>query len=281
MERHISALLALVVLFATVTLSQEQTVDVLHLKNGSVIRGQVTELSTSNIKIKTADGSLFVYAMADVDKMETETVSPKSLTVAPENRSPVASIVPKDNSEVISRTEPVEQSNELPSASPKQEGIRFGLRGGLFGSLQIWDHLEGTPDSKIGLGLMGTLTGGVNLDDDMYFGVGPLLGGSFHSQSEKILGYQTTTTVNAVDFGVSIVGGFDDMFLLIGFGSAQASVTAEAGGESETVDMPDSAPYRRVTLGFADGFGFGVSYVSYSDWARNLSRFEINLGLAF
>jgi hypothetical protein len=36
-----------------------------------------------------------------------------------------------------------------------------------------------------------------------------------------------------------------------------------------------------VTLGWGDGLGFAVSYVSYSGWATNLSRFEINLGWSF
>jgi hypothetical protein len=45
--------------------------------------------------------------------------------------------------------------------------------------------------------------------------------------------------------------------------------------------MPESASFRRVSLGWGDGFGFGVSYVSYSDWAQQLSRFEINVGFTF
>jgi hypothetical protein len=59
------------------------------------------------------------------------------------------------------------------------------------------------------------------------------------------------------------------------------SVTATVSGDSKTIDMPDSAPYRRVMLGWGDGVGFAVSYVSYSGWAQNLSRFEINIGWSF
>lgn len=47
--------------------------DVVYLKNGSVVKGNITEMNpTENIKIQTADGSLFVYKMSDVQKMEKE-----------------------------------------------------------------------------------------------------------------------------------------------------------------------------------------------------------------
>jgi hypothetical protein len=53
--------------------AQEQTRDVLYLKNGSVIKGTVTEMNPSTgIKIKTADGSLFVYKMDEILKTEKE-----------------------------------------------------------------------------------------------------------------------------------------------------------------------------------------------------------------
>ena len=53
--------------------SQEKTRDVLYLKNGSVIKGQITEMNPSTgIKIKTSDGSLFVYKMNKVLKTEKE-----------------------------------------------------------------------------------------------------------------------------------------------------------------------------------------------------------------
>ncbi|WP_396602048.1 hypothetical protein [Algibacter sp. R77976] len=59
-------------LFSTTIIAQNMR-DVVHLKNGSIIKGTITEMNPSkNLKIKTADGSLFVYAMSDVLKMEKE-----------------------------------------------------------------------------------------------------------------------------------------------------------------------------------------------------------------
>ncbi|QQS72492.1 MAG: hypothetical protein IPP95_15195 [Flavobacteriales bacterium] len=48
--------------------------DVVYLKNGSVIRGMVIEqVPNVSLKIGTADGSVFVYAMDQVEKMHQGT----------------------------------------------------------------------------------------------------------------------------------------------------------------------------------------------------------------
>ena len=47
--------------------------DVVYLKNGSIIRGLVVELVPDHqVKIATADGSIFVYPVSDVLRMEKE-----------------------------------------------------------------------------------------------------------------------------------------------------------------------------------------------------------------
>ena len=53
--------------------AQTEMVDVLYLKNGSIINGKITEMvPNQTIKIKTADGSLFVFKMEEVEKVSTE-----------------------------------------------------------------------------------------------------------------------------------------------------------------------------------------------------------------
>lgn len=59
--------------FALTTFSQNIYRDVVHLKNGSIIKGTVTEIiPDKHIKIATADGSIFVYEMSEIDKMSKE-----------------------------------------------------------------------------------------------------------------------------------------------------------------------------------------------------------------
>ena len=74
--KAMSMLVALVILFTATVFAQTSTVDILYLQNGSIIRGQVTELTSGNVKIKTADGSLFVFSMTEVEKMIKESIAP-------------------------------------------------------------------------------------------------------------------------------------------------------------------------------------------------------------
>jgi len=55
----------------------QQTRDVVYLKNGSIVKGTITEMNPSkDLKIETSDGSLFVYQMSDILKMEKEEYKP-------------------------------------------------------------------------------------------------------------------------------------------------------------------------------------------------------------
>lgn len=42
--------------------------DVVYLKNGSIVYGTLTEVSDNQFKIKTTDGSLFIFSVEEVDK---------------------------------------------------------------------------------------------------------------------------------------------------------------------------------------------------------------------
>ena len=47
--------------------------DVVYLKNGSIIKGDILEvIPTETIKIKTSDGSIFVFKMEEVDRTGKE-----------------------------------------------------------------------------------------------------------------------------------------------------------------------------------------------------------------
>ena len=70
MKKIVICLFALVIsTMAFVTMAQ----DVVYLKNGSVIKGSVIEMiPNQSIKVQTADGSLFVYQMNEVDRIERD-----------------------------------------------------------------------------------------------------------------------------------------------------------------------------------------------------------------
>ncbi len=55
------------------TQTQRQMKDVLYLKNGSVIKGTILELQPEkSVRIRTSDGSVFVFEMAQVEKIVKE-----------------------------------------------------------------------------------------------------------------------------------------------------------------------------------------------------------------
>jgi len=66
-------ILLTIFLISSFILQAQNTRDVVYLKNGSVIKGKITEMNPSeNLKIETSDGSLFVYQMSEIKKMEKE-----------------------------------------------------------------------------------------------------------------------------------------------------------------------------------------------------------------
>lgn len=71
-----SLLTLILSVFSLIAFSQNNFRDVVYLKNGSIIKGTVTEIvPDKHIKIATADGSIFVYVMAEIDKMSKEEVA--------------------------------------------------------------------------------------------------------------------------------------------------------------------------------------------------------------
>ncbi len=296
--KALPVLVALVILLTATVFAQTTTIDILYLKNGSIIRGQVIELAAGNVKIKTADGSLFVFSMLDVEKMIKETTTPAPVAApAPTptlTQTPAPTVAPTTEPVVTPTRRSVQEPAQAPEPTPtpvvepKKKGASFALRGGLFANLEIWNNLgknsqlgiSGDPDSKVGFGLMGLLTAGVDIDDDLYFGVGPHLGANFWRHSEKILNYETSVQITPLDFGADFAFGFDDMYFVVGFGSSSVSVTAEVGNDSQTVEIPEKAPYTRIQIGWSDGIGIGFAIVSYDDPFKNLGRLEINIGFS-
>jgi hypothetical protein len=56
--------------------SQNLSKDIIYLKNGSVIKGEIIEqIPNKSIKIQTSDGSIFVYDFSDIEKIAKEKVT--------------------------------------------------------------------------------------------------------------------------------------------------------------------------------------------------------------
>ena len=72
-------LMLIACLLMTTTIFSQENIDVIYLKNGSIIKGEITEMiPDDHIKIKTEGGNIFVYTFDEIEKMEKETAKGSS-----------------------------------------------------------------------------------------------------------------------------------------------------------------------------------------------------------
>ncbi len=144
--------LSLAIMFSVSYLTaQSGTKDVVYLKNGSIIKGTILEMEMDkNIKIQTADGSIFVYAMSEVDRITKESVP----------------------------------SNEIPMVFErgKGSGSAFVLYGG--GALPLGDFVKDDASNKnAGFAKPGWLAGAQFVTGG---GIGFLIDASYSSNPSKL-----------------------------------------------------------------------------------------------
>ena len=81
MKKYLAILLFSII--TTVSFGQSNYQDVVYLKNGSIIRGVIIEqVPSESIKIETADKSVFVFQMDEIERFTKEPM---------QGRSPMAS----------------------------------------------------------------------------------------------------------------------------------------------------------------------------------------------
>jgi hypothetical protein len=66
------SLLVVLLILTGFQLSAQKSRDILYLRNGGIIYGRLIEIKDDNYKIQTADGSLFIYRSAEVEKFGRE-----------------------------------------------------------------------------------------------------------------------------------------------------------------------------------------------------------------
>jgi hypothetical protein len=73
MNRKLSFITLIFILLTTVSFSQNNVEDVVYLKNGSIIRGQIVEQKIGEtIKIELLGGSIFVFKQEEIDSIKKE-----------------------------------------------------------------------------------------------------------------------------------------------------------------------------------------------------------------
>ena len=77
------SVVAFLALVAFSSIASAEMIDVVHLKNGSIIQGTIIEnIPNESLKIKTADGDVSVVEMSEVEKVTPKVTKPKSPATA-------------------------------------------------------------------------------------------------------------------------------------------------------------------------------------------------------
>jgi len=76
-------LFVLFIVLSTGLSSAQQWIEIVYLKNGGMIRGTIIEqVPKESLKIQTADGSIYVYKMSEVEKITKEQIKAKEVEVS-------------------------------------------------------------------------------------------------------------------------------------------------------------------------------------------------------
>ena len=93
MKNFILETIIFLILGISITYAQEALQDVVYLKNGSAIHGIILEqVPDGNIKIKTNDGNIFVFKMAEVQKILKEQKAVKDKVKRIRRKNPLISL---------------------------------------------------------------------------------------------------------------------------------------------------------------------------------------------
>ena len=71
--KKITLLISLLLISVVIYAQKNNLVDVVYLKNGSILRGIIIEqVPNESIKLQTADGNIFVYQTSEIEKITKE-----------------------------------------------------------------------------------------------------------------------------------------------------------------------------------------------------------------
>ena len=230
--------LSLFILLVTFFVSAQQNnlVDVVYLKNGSIIKGIITEqVPNQSIKMQTADGNIFVYQTNEIEKISKETPTRQSknhilgvrnsrerrgyigLSVGPSIPVGDWSVLPTGLALNLVDfgylfTDNFGVAGKWFGTAYRKSGVDFsagGLLGGLLASTPITPKINLEGNILIGATSFRAALGGISGNSDLYFGYG-IGAGLRYNTSEKIslllnadyLGSDEYSSVN-LTFGVA------------------------------------------------------------------------------
>lgn len=161
----------------------------------------------------------------------------------------------------------------------------LGFSGNLYFALQNWTNVGDGTDTKIGIGLGGTIGLRLSLDSSMTVVVGPHFAYNAWGAdySEKANSYTESVTLNMQDVGLELALIWDDIGVFIGAGESKMEhfMTLKDGQKVPYYGLDGrSANYTTAGLTFAmPPFLLGIDVHSYADFAKDASRVEFRVGV--
>lgn len=206
---------------------------------------------------------------APAQAAEVKPVAPADPPVAQVQAAPVVPAAPAV----------VAQTKEKPEV---KEGFAFG--GQLFLALQNWSRVGDKSDSKMGMGIGGSLGIGYQFDD-MKFLIGPQFWyNSWEADySQKSQSATDSVYVKMSDVGMALMTYFDEFFLEIGAGKSTISSAMVVNGQEIAYSYDgDQFNYTSVSLGMKyELFMFGIGMKNYDGLAKYADHFNFMIGLGF
>ena len=203
--RHIFALFILFSLAAVSAEAQQQMIDVVYLHDGSIIRGMIIEqIPNESLKIQTRDGSVFVYEMAEVQRLTRESAQLQPAWAPNGNRT-----VTPDLQQGTGPAQPVTQP--VPGTSRKAPGTATALAFLVTGAGHIYAGEGGT-------GFILLITGAA----------APYIGASLSNCNDSYNGYYYDSSCDYTPLYIGIgVSAFTWLYSLVDAGRAAKRTNRE------------------------------------------------------
>jgi hypothetical protein len=250
MKNYIRLLLLAAVVILSVTALIGQTKDIVYLKNGSVIKGTILEMiPDKTIKIQTSDGNIFVYKMAEVEKIGKDSTAP-----VPEQKQAV---------EQPAYTPQPQRTYESQRTYQGQSGLEgMGVKVSIYGgaALPVGNFQKSQEDGGFGAKVGWTAGGQLVVGGSLGF----ILDGSF-SLNKWDLPMSYTQSVGKYEWGgyISVLGlagikiGTDNAD---GFNIFIAPLVGGLYSKTPEVTYTSSGPFSSSSTWIPSGTGIALAY---------------------
>ena len=123
-----------ILLTTTAVFAQQNQVDTIYLRNGTIVQGSVIEPDVQ-IKIKSTDGGTFVFPINDIEKIiidnNTVVFSTNIVEKIVEDSNMV--VLPTNRAEKITKEEPVVKQNTIITSTIQKKEVDLGVFRNAFG----------------------------------------------------------------------------------------------------------------------------------------------------